>query len=409
MRPRLLACGALLALGACSFDSGGVGDDDGPLDAREPDAPPDAMCGGGAFEFDVANLDGCAIPLAAGNIVFPSGTVDIDTTTGVVIMPDGDFDGATALTTQADGITAIMVISGVDITIPADSVITVHGTRALAIVASGTLAISGTIDASAHLAASGPGANASCGAAAGADGVAQVAGNGFAGGSGGGGGAYATDGGTGSPVSPTNSTPTASVGGEQHTDEMLSPLVGGCHGGAGGIALASDVKASAGGAGGAVELVGGTAVILDGTVSVSGGGGSGAGATAAGGGGGGSGGAILIQSPSLGIDGAKLTANGGAGGEGRRDTGPGNPGQDGAITTATPAIGGFGVAGGNGGNGAVMMDDGKPAELGQGSTSATAGGGGGGGGMGRIHLRVRGNVQKQGVPIISPPETSSNL
>jgi len=56
-----------------------------------------------------------------------------------------------------------------------------------------------------------------------------------------------------------------------------------------------------------------------------------------------------------------------------------------------------------------MMDDGKPAEVGTGSSTNTAGGGGGGGGMGRIHLRTSNAVMKSGNPVVSPPETTATL
>ena len=80
--------------------------------------PTRPQCGGQAFTFAVANLGECAIPLARGDIVFAAGTIEIDTSTGRVTGA-GNFEGVTQLSTQSDGGTGIMVISGVNVTVPA--------------------------------------------------------------------------------------------------------------------------------------------------------------------------------------------------------------------------------------------------------------------------------------------------
>ena len=414
MRPSLaFLVGALLP--ACSFDSSGVADDvagdDDPGPGDEPDAatPPDAVCGGGDVGFDVANLGACAIPMSAEPLVFPAGVVGIDTTTGTIDAGGSAVAADVLVATQLDGATPVMVIAGLDITIPEGTTLVVTGSRPLALVAYGTLTVDGTIDASAELVRGGPGAGIGCADGAGVDGTTMVATNSLPGGTGGGGGAYSTDGGAGAYVSPVPVAAPTTPGGEQRTDQALIPLRGGCSGGRGGVADSNQARADSGAGGGAIELVAGTSITIRGIVSTSGGGGAGATEPGGGGAGGGAGGAILIHSPSLVLGGAILSSNGGAGGEGRRDTAPGMPGADGAIDSASPATGGSGAAGGNGGPGAVGTADGGDGDAGVGSANDTAGGGGGGGGAGRIHVRTREAVVVEGDALITPQHTSASL
>ncbi len=422
---RLAWCAMVLA--GCSFDSHGVADDVVVPDA-DPNAPdadpslidadptmPDAECPGGALGFVPANVDVCDVPAANGSYRFLStGEYEIDTTNNAIT------DGETLITELAHGLIVqsgtsqqAMVIAAQDLDIDADAVVTVHGSRPLIVIVYGTLTVNGLIDGTASAARGGPGAGINCSTGAGTDGTTQLGNQTIPlpGGSGGGGGAFGTAGGVGAHVSTqTVADPDTAAGAVWAS--TLSPLVGGCKGGNGGVANAGEVVALGGGGGGALQLVAGTQVLVNGFVSVSGGGGGGAGVgtlqIAGGGAGGGSGGALLIQSPLFTIQGGVLTANGGGGGEGARDTGPGTPGGEGKLDDDNAAPGGSGVAGGNGGDGGFLVNAGDPGLLGTGSATATAGGGGGGGGVGRIAVKAT-QIDSSGGAISSPQFTQSPL
>ena len=162
-----------------------------------------------------------------------------------------------------------------------------------------------------------------------------------------GGGSYCGTGGVGS----MSTAVTAAYG-----TSTIIPLVGGSSGGN------ADYNGATGG--GAVELVSGTSIKVNGLINV---GGLGAGN----GGGGGSGGALLLEAPTVAVTGT-LAANGGGGA-----SGPGTGGKAGQPS-ATPAQGASTSSGnaGDGSGGAVI-------------NGGTATYGSGGGAAGRIRINTQ--------------------
>lgn len=214
-----------------------------------------------------------------------------------------------------------------------------------------TLPADVTIDASSHRGGLvGPGANPSDCVVV--DGTVS---------SGGAGGSFGTRGGSGG-----NSGPMAS------SVLTTTRFAGGCAGGTG-------PQISPGGAGGgAIYLVAGDEIVIQGTINASGAGGTGGSAGGGGGGGGGSGGMIILSAPILTIsNGASVFANGGGGGQGGGLT-EGEAGET-ATQLDKGGKGGSGGIGGIGGEGARASQDGR-----SGGTDTFNGGGGGGGGVGKI-------------------------
>ena len=123
-----------------------------------------ASCPGDALPFAPRNLDRCTIPPSLGELTFPAGTTQIDTTDGTVTGPDGmpltGFGAAIVLTT--DGGTRAFVITARDLAIPEGTTLAVQGQWPLALLAFGTLTIDGVVDASGTGAVSGPGAGLAC-------------------------------------------------------------------------------------------------------------------------------------------------------------------------------------------------------------------------------------------------------
>jgi hypothetical protein len=316
----------------------------------------------------------------------------------LTIDTDGACDGEI---TQGGGAPGICVLVHGDVTIAAGATLTVTGSRALALVATGSFVVDGTIAASANLAMSGPGApfTAGAGGAAGAGNVQTS----------GGGGGNGEIGGDGSTASTSGA---GGLGGAAVGTDALVPLTGGGAGGAGGPDALGGGEAAGGGGGGAIQLVAcGTFTLgADGVIHANGGGGAGgAGAALAldapnGGAGGGAGGSILIEAASFTTDGGVFANGGGGGGGGQRAVGgaagmAGQNGQDGLV----PAAGGL--------PGTAMSGVGGPG--GAGSTPAAAGGvppdtmqaaGGAGGGVGVIRVNNRaGEAISEGTH--SPPWT----
>jgi hypothetical protein len=240
--------------------------------------------------------------------------------------------------------------------------------------------VSGTIHAGASATTPGAGGNQDCATGNGGNGgwVFNTSG-------GGGGGSFGTGGSQGGGDDGCFGSPDPGLAGGTHGSTTLTPLKGGCRGGAGGN------SGGAGGAGGgAFQLaVQGTLTLSSTTVLSAAGGGGRLGASIGGGGGGGSGGGILINY------GAGFTAagarrvHGGAGGEGDPAAGDG---ENGHLSDDTRSFGGSGGSGPDGGRGATRC-------VGTCTTSdaaSTAGtqpwsfscvgpsGSGGGGGAGRI-------------------------
>jgi hypothetical protein len=270
------------------------------------------------------------------------------------------------------------VIAGTSVTVT--DTVTATGRRPLVLLATGDVAIAGTVDASSHGAAmptTGPAAQTTC-----AGGIGSSTATADMGGGGGAGGSFATSGGAGGDGD------TSTHGNPIMTMATPATLQGGCAGGAGaqgGPEMSGDPceptpSGAAGPGGGAVMLVAGGSLKIDGHVAANGAGG-GPGVTSRGGGsGGGAGGLIVLWAGTSLAGGGTLVASGGGGGGGGNHCANGAPGGDPALDAITPAPGGAGgAAPNNGGDGAAITDPG-----GTGVTGGSKGGGGGGGGVGFV-------------------------
>ena len=270
--------------------------------------------------------------------------------------------------------------------------VTAHGSRPLVLLSTTTFDHSGDIDVSsnhqgAQLVGAGAASHAQCPGQAEATGSSGSYGGGFGGRGGDGNDGNPDDGARGLAGPASTAFPTTLRGGCPGGDAVTGPgsLTG--RGGAGG---------------GAVAIVAGTSISLNGRINASGAGGN-AGTIAAksGGGGGGSGGMIVLDSPTI-VVGVRtvLIANGGGGAQGGAASGA--PGYDGGESSSPQlrAAGGLnpGAIGGYGADGS----------LGSGLAGASAGGsaqnggGGGGGGGGAGFIRAPGVVAAS---LISPPSS----
>ena len=342
---------AYALLAGCSFREGTLGNSPQP-DGKDV-APPDAqVCFGTP-----------AICLSKP----PSGMV--------TLPPPNPFDtnvsaNCTQVVAQTDG-TSLCVVAAATITINS---MTATGNRPLVVIASDTIHVVGTLDVSSTLSGQqGAGMNfASCDPSH--PGVAD--GHGGGGGAGGSFGGKGGDGGKGA----SQFQQTAAAG----TAQSPPPIRGGCPGASGGDGDQNHRGGSGGNSGGAIALIAGSHVQIDGNVFASGAGGQrGTGGNTnldspvGGGGGAGSGGLIALDAPMISVVGI-VAANGGGGGGGGGDNGSGNAGDDGTtMMYAMAAHGGAGggdmaLAGGDGGNAAAP------------GQNRIAGGGGGGGGAGVI-------------------------
>jgi hypothetical protein len=253
------------------------------------------------------------------------------------------------------------------LTIGQDAVVSVVGTRPIAIVAAGDILIKGTLQAAANTIfqsdANGGGFSSPPGNSADHTGKGPGGGGTQTGTSGGGGGAYCGRGG-------------GSTGGLAYGQPQISPLLGGSSGALG--------FGKGGAGGGAIQLVSGTSITLTSLAKIHVGGGGGE----WGGGGGGSGGAILLEAPTITMAGT-LAANGGGGGanavngaNGSNAT-PNNTPAPGGTTSLSPLVN----SGGPGSAGTVI--DGSTGLY---TTDVGGGlgnyGGGGGGGAGRIRINT---------------------
>jgi len=268
-------------------------------------------------------------------------------------------------------------IVGTQVTLSAP-MIQATGGRPLVIFASDSITIMSQLDVASH-----GGSPSSVGPASPSalcvPGVAAV--DNTAAGSGGGGGSFMTRGGDGGNSS------AGPVGGRASAADAQAPthLRGGCPGGRGGNA--TELGGTPGTGGGAVYLVAGNRIVVNGFINASGSGGRGGGRLA-GGGGGGSGGMIHLHAPAISGNAGVLVANGGAGGGGGGNQQLGASGAD--PTPNMPqmiAIGGTGGSGGGtGGNGFAGT---TLATIGANGTPTTAAAGGGGGGASGF---IRANV-----------------
>ena len=269
----LAGCDALLGIHHLDGDAGGGGD------AAARDSGP--------------TID--AAPVCLGSATF---TLCVGAPSSGIMLPssiDTDTLSCPKLVT-ADG-QKWCVFAGTDITLDGGVTTTVTGQFPLVLFATGTIHIAGTLDAGSHAGgSSGPAAN---GAQCVAPNVGTNANDVENGGAAGAGGSFASIGGNGG----TGELGTAAG---QETGPLAAPtqLVGGCPGSTGGAGAepgtdecTPNASDPAGAGGGAVALLAGTAIIVDGAVSVSGAGG-GAGRLARGGGaGGGTGGMIVAAAP----------------------------------------------------------------------------------------------------------------
>lgn len=253
----------------------------------------------------------------------------------------------------------------------------VVGPRPLVLLGVSSVRIDGVLDAASHRADSTFGAGASTGGA-----CEDVAAGGNAvtatdGGGGGAGGSFVGFGGSGGPGG-TGTSNTLPAAGASPGSPMPTPTAirGGCGGSSGGN---SDATAGglAGAGGGAVYLISGGQLTVNGTINASGAGG-GAGAVRTGGGGGGSGGFIGLDAPvlTIGVN-AKIFAIGGSGASGGSDATAGVSGDE-AMNAMTPLDTFSGSTGGPGSAGAIGSAGGASGGV------NTGGGGAGGGGGGYI-------------------------
>jgi len=320
------------------------------------------------------------------------------TDAGISWCPGQPLPSVTAIT-QTGSSTAAVVLGMTGLTV--NSSLTVFGNRPVIVAVWGDVTVAGAGLVSARSAMgfdAGAGSNpsGSCGQQDGLVASSSV-------GSGGGGGAFGTAGGNAGDLTGTGGA-NGGNGGSSTGNTTITPLRGGCPGGAGGRPNDTSASGSGGGAGGgAIQISAAGLLSISGTVTASGAGGQGglrdqlssSSEGGNGGGGGGSGGAVLLEGQDVLIPaGARLTSNGGGGGEGgdgNAGNNNGDPGSDGPTTTA---------AGGAGGSAQVSCaSDGTTGGSSAGAPTAatnvtfTSGGcatGAGGGSAGRI--RVNGHA-----------------
>jgi hypothetical protein len=344
--------------------------------------PVDAGPDGEAVPMDAPGCFGKYAPSATGLVQICLDEAPPDTWT-----PTGELNTSAAssechrIVAQSGTPSELCVIIARNITL--DAFLPTRGNRPVVFVATDTftLSTSGGIGVDSRRTASRNGAGSnepSCSPAP--NGMGSTSGS-----SGGGGGSFGARGGNGG--SGTGGTAGAI---SNLAITALGPIRGGCRGGLGGGATAN------GASGGAVYIIAGKQVVIEGLIDASGEAGAG-GTTSSvqvqgnGGGGGGSGGLIAIDSSSIRITAsARLVANGGGGGGGGDGMGGfnGAPGFEAQLDMPPlfPAPGGGGGdSSGNGGRGGGAMtgaNNGAPAQ----AAILNSAGGGGGGGAGIIRF-----------------------
>jgi hypothetical protein len=292
------------------------------------------------------------------------------------------------------------VVAGTTITI--DTIVRATGSRPLVLLASDSITVngSGIVDVGSHRS----GSSAGPGAGEATDGVCHVgmppADPAIGGisessavrvGGGGAGGSFILQGGMGGHGAgiPETMLYTSTGGGPwgSVTAESLTSLRGGCPGQQGASQEAKGVAPSGGAGGdggGAVFLIAGNTITINGSILA--GGEGGAGATnigqASGGGGGGTGGTIGFDAMVIMAGSSSVIATGGGGGQGGDSgrTATAAAGEDGSFTTAAAGgAGGSGANGGSGGAGSIGPGPGLDGAIGALHTGGGGGGGGGGG------------------------------
>lgn len=367
----------LLALGVlgCAYNAlgcGFAGSDPGPMEEPPIDAP--AVCVPGFVDLCAAS----AVPAEF------SGSLDINTDTDPRCQSLPQPAGGPEI--------CLIYVSTISITNP----LRAHGTRPLALAATGDIVISGKIDVSSRRDQVEPGAGSRT------TGCGMTPPMNDPGGAGGGaGGSFASSGGVGGEGDMDNNGGDKGAGGVPSGTEALTRLRGGCAGQAGGNGNDNGPPPSvaSGGRGGGAVYVTGKSIHIAGSIVASGAGGSGGLRNRDdGGGAGGSGGAIVLEAASITITGLIL-AIGGGGGEGSSGEGDGKDGEDATTVSAAPG-GTMFPQGGDGGDG------GTNAAGGDGKT-AVGGGGGGGGGSGYIRIISPNLVSSEAtiVPMATIPST----
>jgi hypothetical protein len=389
---RTLGCVACVALAACKFSppiEGAPGDGPTGSEPKPPgdgsDTPPDARLCFGIGLGMVCLMNAPTMPRTL--------TANIDTSTA------GNC-------TEVIAVGGVMscVIAGTTVQVPTGSNIRGIGSRPLVIVASETLTIEGSLSVGSTR-TGGPGGSPIVGAGAPSPQCMTPTPpeDDDGGGGGGAGGSFAGPGGNGGTGDLNDPIFGGTANGGVHSAELtqITTLRAGCRGGNGGDGSGpGDSFGTGGPGGGALYLIAGTQIVINGAVSAfgaggvggfAGGGGGGMNPERGGGGGGGSGGMVGLDAPTVTVAASgSVTANGGGGGEGCGLNGPRcDPGDDG-TTNGTRAAGGIDPIDDNAGD-----DDGGNGGLGSGGSvlagaagaSHDGGGGGGGGGAGFIYVK----------------------
>jgi hypothetical protein len=311
-------------------------------------------------------------------------------------------DDTSVCTATVSGATTYCVIAATTISITAT--LRATGTRPLVLIATDSITISapsGVIDVGSHR-----GLNPSVGAGGdsalcGTLGTAPTLANGTSGG--GAGGSFASQGGAGGLGGNGGGNTNGGAGGVAAPITAATELRGGCPGQDGGGA--NSMSARHGEGGGAVFLIAGHKIDVEGSILATGEGGLAASSGESGGGGGGSGGMIGFDARTIMGNGLILASGGGGGGGGSIiDSGvAGAEPTSTAVATGGAGADGFGGLGGGGspvglgvpgGNGQNGLNDNSP--------NLRGGGGGGGGGAGVIKAPNIARLGTNTSPLVTP-------
>jgi hypothetical protein len=371
---RLITLSSLLAVAACSAPPANEPSDAGTEDSQDSQDSPapissqkDASTATGTLSFTPTNFKN--IDFGSADTFKIDGNCEFDTDRGTV---DCKQYGAVQfqVVTQSDpNRTEIGLFTVSSLTIGPNAVVSVVGSRPIAIVSEGEIFIQGALMANADGIETNTG-NAG-GFSAPAPASADKIGNGPGGGGaptgnvGGGGGGYCGKGGNAN-------------GGQPYGNPAIAPLMGGSSGAVTG--------GWPGAGGGAVQLVSNASITLAPLGKINAGGGGGAWM----GNGGGSGGAVLLEAPTVTIQGT-IAANGGGGGANSIDNNA--DGQNG-TSNATGAPGGVNPnspsenPGGQGSAGSIIDGSAGQYTNSLGNIPMATYSGGGGGGAGRIRINT---------------------
>jgi len=369
-----------VVVGGCQFngrplpgENDGPPAADGPFDSRPADARIDATPGDPCldWQFTPAEFDPCALsPPSPGQIAITSGVWTLDGDAGT--LSSGSPIAISHMT-----LNNITVFSVEDLTIAAGAELRVVGDDPVAIAVWGDATISGTINLTSDYNDHGAGANSpNC---AGGPNAPEIGGDQNSGDGGSGGGGFNGDGGAGSDGNGGSGNGDGGAGGKGRG--VPTRVDGGCPG----APAQSGTSGYAGAGGGGIAIIVKGSLLVTGTITAGGDGGGGAtGGGQEAGGGGGSGGMIKLEAQALTVSAAAtLAANGGQGGGGNNnnDASPGEDGQpDDSQALVSNKEGGGGVGGGGGYVADINGGNAAP-------NPSNDGGGGGGGAAGYIVYR----------------------